>query len=160
MTPAFQLHISKLDIVEPAASAPGASHLLPNIRRPLLPAHPPKPAVPATAATAAAAAAQAQAQPTTTVQSATVQAAAGQESMPVSKEGPAIGAAGTSQGPQSQPQSQPSASQGSQPVTGTAWFTHLIFDCDGVLVDSERSSCEALRRAIREVSGDGSICSL
>ena len=29
----------------------------------------------------------------------------------------------------------------------------IIFDCDGVLVDSERSSCEALRRAILEVTG-------
>lgn len=30
---------------------------------------------------------------------------------------------------------------------------YLIFDCDGVLVDSERASCEALRRAIYEVTG-------
>jgi len=29
--------------------------------------------------------------------------------------------------------------------------TYVIFDCDGVLVDSERASCEALRRAILEV---------
>ncbi|GIL44422.1 hypothetical protein Vafri_1895 [Volvox africanus] len=35
----------------------------------------------------------------------------------------------------------------------TAWFTHLILDCDGVLVDSEAASCEALRRAILEVTG-------
>ncbi|GLC33037.1 hypothetical protein PLESTB_000377800 [Pleodorina starrii] len=35
----------------------------------------------------------------------------------------------------------------------TAWFTHLILDCDGVMVDSEAASCEALRRAILEVTG-------
>ena len=32
-------------------------------------------------------------------------------------------------------------------------FTHLILDCDGVLVDSERASCEALHCAILEVTG-------
>ena len=32
------------------------------------------------------------------------------------------------------------------------FFTHLILDCDGVMVDSERASCEALRRAILQVS--------
>ncbi|PNH01531.1 Protein CbbY, plasmid [Tetrabaena socialis] len=32
-------------------------------------------------------------------------------------------------------------------------FTHLLLDCDGVMVDSERASCEALRRAILEVTG-------
>ncbi|KXZ47886.1 hypothetical protein GPECTOR_32g499 [Gonium pectorale] len=35
----------------------------------------------------------------------------------------------------------------------SAWFTHLILDCDGVMVDSEAASCEALRRAILEVTG-------
>eukprot|EP00894_Picocystis_sp_ML_P005106 jgi/Pico_ML_1/55623/g1287.t1 len=32
-------------------------------------------------------------------------------------------------------------------------FRHLIFDCDGVLVDSERVSCEALRLAVKQVTG-------
>jgi len=31
-------------------------------------------------------------------------------------------------------------------------FTHLLLDCDGVMVDSERPSCEALRRAILAVT--------
>lgn len=30
-------------------------------------------------------------------------------------------------------------------------FQYLVLDCDGVLVDSERMSCEALRQAILEV---------
>lgn len=34
-----------------------------------------------------------------------------------------------------------------------AFFTHVVFDCDGVLVDSERASCESLRRSIRQVTG-------
>ena len=32
-------------------------------------------------------------------------------------------------------------------------FTHLILDCDGVMVDSERPSCEALYRSILQVTG-------
>ncbi len=36
-------------------------------------------------------------------------------------------------------------------VCRTRWFTHLLLDCDGVLVDSEAASCEALRRGILEV---------
>lgn len=35
----------------------------------------------------------------------------------------------------------------------TANTRYLIFDCDGVLVDSERASCESLRRSILEVTG-------
>lgn len=40
----------------------------------------------------------------------------------------------------------------------TAWFDTLVLDCDGVLVDSERASCEALRRAILEVSVNMCVC--
>jgi beta-phosphoglucomutase-like phosphatase (HAD superfamily) len=29
-----------------------------------------------------------------------------------------------------------------------------VLDCDGVLVDSEAASCEALRRAILQVTGE------
>uniref|UniRef100_A0A1D2A9A3 protein-tyrosine-phosphatase n=1 Tax=Auxenochlorella protothecoides TaxID=3075 RepID=A0A1D2A9A3_AUXPR len=32
-------------------------------------------------------------------------------------------------------------------------FTHLILDCDGVMVDSERPSCESLRLAVKQVTG-------
>ncbi|KAF5834188.1 HAD-like domain-containing protein [Dunaliella salina] len=40
-----------------------------------------------------------------------------------------------------------------QRVCRTAWFDTLVLDCDGVLVDSERASCEALRRSVLQVSG-------
>ncbi|KAG2490222.1 hypothetical protein HYH03_011347 [Edaphochlamys debaryana] len=45
----------------------------------------------------------------------------------------------------------PSSSAASSSTS--AWFSHLILDCDGVMVDSEAASCEALRRAILEVTG-------
>ncbi|WIA42276.1 hypothetical protein OEZ86_008291 [Tetradesmus obliquus] len=33
------------------------------------------------------------------------------------------------------------------------WFRYLVLDCDGVLVDTEAASCEALRRAVLQVTG-------
>ena len=46
-----------------------------------------------------------------------------------------------------------SAQGGSSGVNGSSAspFRYLILDCDGVLVDSERASCEALRQAILQV---------
>jgi hypothetical protein len=38
---------------------------------------------------------------------------------------------------------------------GRCYFTHLVLDCDGVLVDSERTSCEALRLSILQASAAG-----
>ncbi len=46
--------------------------------------------------------------------------------------------------------------EGVEGVCRTRWFTHLLLDCDGVQVDSEAASCEALRRGILEV-GDGGL---
>jgi len=38
------------------------------------------------------------------------------------------------------------------------YFQHLVFDCDGVLVDTERASCESLRQAILEVCVYVCVC--
>lgn len=35
----------------------------------------------------------------------------------------------------------------------TGYFSHLILDCDGVMVDSERPSCLSLRDAILDITG-------
>jgi len=39
------------------------------------------------------------------------------------------------------------------PQQSSSYFTHLILDCDGVMVDSEAASCEALHLAILQVTG-------
>ena len=46
-----------------------------------------------------------------------------------------------------------SVSNASRPTRIKSAIYHLIFDCDGVMVDSERCSCEALRLAILEITG-------
>jgi dual specificity phosphatase 12 len=51
-----------------------------------------------------------------------------------------------------------SSNHGSQeqqqwPAPSSRWFQALLLDCDGVLVDTERASCEALRRSTLEVTG-------
>ena len=43
------------------------------------------------------------------------------------------------------------AVEGGRRGCNTAWFEVLVLDCDGVMVDRERASCEALRRSILEV---------
>lgn len=48
--------------------------------------------------------------------------------------------------------SETSPSQQTQTPSQTA-FAHLILDCDGVMVDSEPPSCEALRRSILKITG-------
>jgi dual specificity phosphatase 12 len=55
------------------------------------------------------------------------------------------------------------AAAGGGTENGTAdggYLRYLIFDCDGVLVDSERASCEALRRAILQVPPSSLLCML
>ncbi|KAL4420279.1 hypothetical protein ABPG77_005619 [Micractinium sp. CCAP 211/92] len=131
VTPAFQLHLSKLDAIE---SGPPAA--LAAIRQPRMLATSSivggsgSSAPPPSAAGAAAAAATA--------------LAAGLERStwvdgPHRSAAPAGGGDGGASG---------GASGGSCPA-----FQYLVLDCDGVLVDSERMSCEALRQAILEVTG-------
>lgn len=55
--------------------------------------------------------------------------------------------------PRAAPAQQASSRAEARQRCRTAWYTHVIFDCDGVLVDSERASCEALRRSVLEVTG-------
>lgn len=64
----------------------------------------------------------------------------------------AAAAAGSSTNgvPSSDPRSQ---EQQQWPAPSSRWFQALLLDCDGVLVDTERASCEALRRSILEVTG-------
>jgi hypothetical protein len=51
----------------------------------------------------------------------------------------------------------PAGGTSSSPSAGGCYFTHLVLDCDGVLVDSERASCEALRLSILEASASGPL---
>jgi dual specificity phosphatase 12 len=127
VTPAFQLHVAKLDAIN---SQPAV--MLSTIRQPrLLPggsssspvsaAADPPPAVAAAVLASGVAG-----------QLAASSLAAGEPRLPAAK----------------QQQQQQQAQQEEQQER---YFTHLILDCDGVMVDSERASCEALRRAILQV---------
>ncbi|CAG9460130.1 unnamed protein product [Pedinophyceae sp. YPF-701] len=59
---------------------------------------------------------------------------------------PPADAAGAFAGPVvAQPRTLPASSPGA--------LEFIVFDCDGVLVDTERASCESLRRAILQVTG-------
>ena len=55
--------------------------------------------------------------------------------------------------PQAQAKAQAQAQAQAQGQQQARRFTHLILDCDGVMVDSERASCESLRRAILQCTG-------
>lgn len=136
MTPAFQLHLSKLDVLEP----PRVMEATAQIRRPVFglgaAARP-------TAGTADPAAAAA--------------AAAGASGAPAAAASAAQSGQARSQDDTPSPSTSTSATEnGACPVqqsVGVPRFSHVVLDCDGVLVDSERASCESLRRAILEATG-------
>jgi hypothetical protein len=148
VTPAFQLHHSKVDAMEPRPAAQMRTPLgRPAAQRPAaaaLAAAPTVTAAPAAAALAAAGPAAAAA-PAAAAVAAPAEAAAAAAEVAA----PAAAAAAAPGGVAEQQQGDQAAG------CSTAWFTHLVFDCDGVLVDTERASCEALRRALLEVRQRG-----
>ncbi|KAI3431699.1 hypothetical protein D9Q98_004744 [Chlorella vulgaris] len=134
VTPSFQLHMAKLD-----ALSPGPPAALAGIRQPRMLGGS---GGGSSSGGVAAAAAQLQA---ASLADGAVPSAANGTAAADSK-----GASGTSH------DAAAAAAAGGGTENGTAdggYLRYLIFDCDGVLVDSERASCEALRRAILQVTG-------
>lgn len=167
ITPAFQLHLSRLDAI-----LPRPLEALAQVRRPLIG----QAAAAAGAAPAAAASATAPANGTTAVDAAAssrteaangaaaaangetmacstaVVTAAGQEQLAACASGAAVtNVAAASTTTSTTITTTITAAAASAPPA--PWLTHVVFDCDGVLVDSERASCEALRRAILVTTG-------
>ena len=66
---------------------------------------------------------------------------------------PAVPPGGSIRQPRLLPQSRTEKTTLVPPKVVESTFTHLILDCDGVMVDSERPSCEALRRSILKITG-------
>ncbi|PSC73919.1 Dual specificity phosphatase 12 [Micractinium conductrix] len=145
VTPAFQLHLSKLDAINPKPAA-----ALSAIRQPRMLsgiAH-------AAGGSAAVAGVAAQLQQAALDDGVAQQQGLQQQQQAQQQEeqqlAAAIGAAGGGA---------PAAAGGACTAAAPAAppsqrrFRYLVLDCDGVLVDSERASCEALRRAILQVTG-------
>ncbi|GIL92911.1 hypothetical protein Vretimale_14787 [Volvox reticuliferus] len=179
VTPAFQLHLSKLDTV-----LPKPLEALANVRRPLV-------GPMRSAATPVAAAAASSSNSVVAAPSVAAVAPSLPATLPAAVRRLGLGRAGAGEADEgeeqlpepnlildpdtanaeSSPKTLKTSTHESQDVPivvaggpgnaaqvcssgcSTAWFTHLILDCDGVLVDSEAASCEALRRAILEVTG-------
>jgi hypothetical protein len=134
ITPAFQLHASRLDIVRQAGGLPASA----RVGRPTLLAPGPS------------AAAQQQ-HPRSNGQTATD---AGQQ--PTSTTDGSLQGLASQQYQVSQHQVPPQKEQQQQNGQQTVpQFECLLLDCDGVLVDTEVASCESLHLAIREVSWAG-----
>ncbi|PRW33102.1 Dual specificity phosphatase 12 [Chlorella sorokiniana] len=132
VTPAFQLHLSKLDAVDPRPPV-----ALAGIRQPRMLGGVGSSAAPAATAAVDGLAAQLQAAGVSDPQAAVSGAAAQQGAAAPPADGVASGSGG----------------DGSSSSGNGSPFHYLILDCDGVLVDSERASCEALRQAILQVTG-------
>jgi hypothetical protein len=129
ITPAFQVHASKLDMVRQAGALPVDS----RVGRPVLLPPGAFPAVAQQQQTSAGAAAA---------------TAIGQQRPPAVDAASQAAALQQQQGHTSQALEQQSKQQGPHQ------FECLLLDCDGVLVDTEVASCESLHLAILEVGED------
>ena len=143
VTPAFQLHVSRLDVIDPRPPVvPGA------IRQPRL-----------LAATGGGASSCGQTAAVAVAGSAAaadgladVRLADGQTTGQVQQSPEAAAQAEVeAMDGQQQQQQRRRRQQRQQQQPCATFFTHLVLDCDGVMVDSERASCEALRRAVLQV---------
>ncbi|KAG1663132.1 hypothetical protein FOA52_000654 [Chlamydomonas sp. UWO 241] len=144
VTPAFQLHGSKLDKIEP----PRAIAQITQIRTPVFVPRPALGGPPRSQPALDAAPGSAQESESVPATGATAGAAPAPAPglATVSEPGPAAATSPGEEGPSSS-----SAPRGQPSLPDT--LTHLVLDCDGVLVDSERASCESLRRAILQATG-------
>ena len=133
VTPAFQLHLARLD-----AEPPSASPALAAIRQPRLAAFSSSLSAAGAGAGAGADAAAAQLAGAWLGDGAATDAAAG------------AGAAGAAAAQPAAAAAVPSGASGAAAEAPT-YFTHLILDNDGVCVDSEGASCSALHQTILEV---------
>ena len=145
MTPAFHLHISKLDLIEPL---PAAVHM---IRRPVI--HPavgttqvPPNVSPVTSPVSPPAVAEVAADGTQRAMADATQHVVGVDA-------PVAGAVTTEAAACEGSTASALPPRASAPKPLPPSFSHLVLDVDGVLVDSERASCESLRRAILSVTG-------
>jgi hypothetical protein len=136
VVPAFQLHTARLDAVDPRPPVALAA-----IRQPRMLASPAA-AGPTSGAAAGSAAAPAGLQ--------RAEHAAG-EAAEASGGGSCPGGHGCTAPAEAlaqQLQQKAVLASSAPPLGPLPRFTHLILDCDGVMVDSERASCEALRQSI------------
>jgi dual specificity phosphatase 12 len=67
-------------------------------------------------------------------------------------DGACCAAGGAANGAAAAAAAEEAAAEGGQ-AGARPYFRHLVLDCDGVLVDTEAASCEALHQAILEVTG-------
>ncbi|KIY91824.1 hypothetical protein MNEG_16139 [Monoraphidium neglectum] len=149
ITPGFQLHLSRLDELRPRGAAGGgggAAAALPGLRLPALLAERRQQA----AAEAGDLLSDLSLNAAAPDGAGAPQGAAG--APPDSADGSAAAAGRPDRLGDSPPPGAPQAPASLEARTAS-YFQHLVLDCDGVLVDTERASCEALRLAVLEVTG-------